>query len=199
MWQIHIVCTERLTGDLEDLVNRTFGVADFRAAHLGARSRQFARSAAPTLSAAPRATLDVESPALRRFVNYEIAPVDTALHERFCAGRGVFGGVPADLRAHAATATQKAMMRPIERFNSQLAAIAARGRFPGGAPAVEDPPERPPAGGVRGGGRRWHIGRGGRGGHALAVRHNGPRGCGLQSGRATKTKREAAVRNNARC
>lgn len=150
MWQIHIVCTERLTGDLEDLVNRTFGVADFRAAHLGARSRQFARSAAPTLSAAPRATLDVESPALRRFVNYEIAPDDTALHERFCAGRGVFGGVPADLRAHAATATQKAMMRPIERFNSQLAAIAARGRFPGGAPAVEDPPERPPAGGVAG-------------------------------------------------
>ena len=115
--EIHVLCTERLSEDLRELMVDTFGVAGFEAARVNDRSRKFA--------SAQRAETEIESAALRDFVNYELGARDFELHQHFCAGRGTHGEVAADV---AARSQRPRRPKPIAQLEAQAAALASRAR-----------------------------------------------------------------------
>ena len=70
-----------------------------------------------------RAATEIESAALRDFVNYEIGARDFELHQHFCAGRGTHGEVAADV---AARSQRPRRPKPIAQLEAQAAALASR-------------------------------------------------------------------------
>jgi hypothetical protein len=88
--EVHVLCTERLSDDIETLLH-TFGEA---APTRPLEDRSWRRSSAVRRNITQ---FDITSPALRAFVNAELAAHDTELHQHFCGGRGTHGAVPADV------------------------------------------------------------------------------------------------------
>ena len=78
--QLHIICTESLTNELSDLSKDLDISPDV---HFPANGRSEAQSE----ELAKRSRLE---PKLRSWVNNELYPLDSLLHDTFCNGRGIY-------------------------------------------------------------------------------------------------------------